>query len=54
MLYGADKQKWMQVIGALKKGDKSDGHVTMIVERQLTRSKDMGAVSEGKEPNIDY
>ncbi len=52
--YGADKQKWAQVMGALRKGDKSDGHVTMIVERRLKRSKDIDADAEVKEANIDY
>jgi len=35
VMYGADKQKWTQVMGALKKGDKADGGVTLILERPL-------------------
>lgn len=35
VMYGADKQKWTKVMGALKKGDKADGGVTLVLERPL-------------------
>ena len=53
-MYGADKQKWLQVMGALRKGDKSDGNVTMIVERRIDRQLDIDADVAAKEANIDY
>ena len=54
VMYGADKQKWPQVMGALRKGDKSDGHVTMVVERRVDRGDELDADVEGKEANVDY
>lgn len=54
VLYGADKQKWPQVMGALRKGDKSDGHVTLIVERRMERTAVPDAGADGREVNIDY
>ena len=53
-MYGADKQKWPQVMGALRKGDKSDGHVTMVVERRLDRQVDINADVAAKEAKVDY
>eukprot|EP00983_Pelagomonas_calceolata_P052228 1142755-Pelagomonas_calceolata.AAC.2 len=35
-LYGADKQKWSSIRGALKKGDVKDGEVSLVVERRRT------------------
>lgn len=32
-VYGADGQKWPQVMTALKRGYKSDGEVTLVMER---------------------
>eukprot|EP00967_Tisochrysis_lutea_P017648 scaffold19998_cov16-Tisochrysis_lutea.AAC.1 len=34
--YGADKQKWSSIRGALKKGDVKDGEVSLVVERRRT------------------
>lgn len=53
VMYGADKQKWPQVIGALRKGDKSDGHVTMVVERRVDRKIESDAEAI-KEASVDY
>ena len=53
-MYGADKQKWPQVMGALRKGDKSDGHVTMIIERRVDHKSDADADVVAKEASIDY
>uniref|UniRef100_A0A7S3RAD1 Uncharacterized protein n=1 Tax=Dunaliella tertiolecta TaxID=3047 RepID=A0A7S3RAD1_DUNTE len=36
VLYGADKQKWSSIRGALKKGDVKDGEVSLVVERRRT------------------
>ncbi|CAL8462452.1 g1985 [Coccomyxa elongata] len=52
VLYGADKQKWPQVMGALRKGDKSDGNVTLVVERRLER-QDADA-AEARAARFDY
>ena len=54
VLYGADKQKWPQVMGALRKGDRSDGHVTLIVEKRLEGAADSDAGPMTKELSIDY
>ena len=54
VLYGADKQKWPQVMGALKKGDRSDGHVTLIVERRLEGTIDLDTGPMVKETSINY
>ncbi len=54
VMYGADKQKWLQVMGALRKGDKSDGHVTMVVERRVDRQVDIDADVTAKEAKTDY
>ena len=54
MLYGADKQKWPQVMGALRKGDRSDGHVTLIVERRLEGTADLETGPMATETSIDY
>jgi hypothetical protein len=42
----------VQVMGALRKGDKSDGNVTLVVERRLER-QDANA-SEEKTARFDY
>ena len=42
----------LQVMGALRKGDKSDGNVTLVVERRLER-QDADA-SEEKTARFDY
>lgn len=34
VLYGADNQKWPKVMAALKAGTRSDGDVTLVLERQ--------------------
>ena len=54
VLYGADKQKWPQVMGALRKGDRSDGHVTLIVERRLEGTADLETGPMATETSIDY
>ncbi|KAK9847847.1 hypothetical protein WJX84_009427 [Apatococcus fuscideae] len=36
IMYGADGQTWAKVATALKKGDKSDGAVTLVLERPLS------------------
>ena len=53
-MYGADKQKWPQVMGALRKGDKSDGHVTMVVERRIDRKGGPDADVAAEEASVDY
>ena len=53
-MYGADKQKWPQVMGALRKGDKSDGHVIMVIERRVDRGGDLDANVVVKEASVDY
>ncbi|KAK9833846.1 hypothetical protein WJX74_007752 [Apatococcus lobatus] len=35
VMYGADGQTWAKVATALKKGDRSDGAVTLVLERPL-------------------
>jgi hypothetical protein len=40
------------VISALKKGDKSDGHVTLVLERRLERT-DVDA-AEAAKARFDY
>jgi hypothetical protein len=37
--YGADQQKWTQVMNALRRGDGADGEVTLVLERQLPRAE---------------
>jgi hypothetical protein len=34
VVYGADKQPWARVRAALRKGEKSDGEVTLVLERR--------------------
>lgn len=34
VVYGADNQKWPKVLAALKAGSRSDGEVTLVLERQ--------------------
>lgn len=34
VVYGADKQTWASIRGALRKGDKADGAVTLVLERR--------------------
>ncbi|KAL3158397.1 hypothetical protein ABBQ38_010634 [Trebouxia sp. C0009 RCD-2024] len=36
VMYGADNQRWPKVIAALKAGARSDGDVTLVLERQKT------------------
>ena len=54
VLYGADKQKWPQVMGALRKGDRSDGHVTLIVERRLEGAATLDTGRTVTETSTDY
>lgn len=35
VVFGADNQSWPKVINALKKGDREDGDVTIVVERRI-------------------
>lgn len=42
----------LQVMGALKKGDKSDGNVTLVVERRLERQDP--DTSEARTARFDY
>ena len=39
-LYGADGQKWPQVVAALKRGSVADGPVTLILERRAAANSD--------------
>jgi hypothetical protein len=41
-------------MGALRKGDKSDGHVTLVIERRTERTAVPDAEADSKEVNIDY
>ncbi|KAG2446849.1 hypothetical protein HYH02_008006 [Chlamydomonas schloesseri] len=44
VVYGADRQTWSGVCGALKKGEAKDGEVTLVLERRRLRK---GASSSG-------
>ncbi len=35
VVYGADGETWPAVMGALRKGDVSDGPVTLVLERRM-------------------
>lgn len=37
VVYGADKQSWSGICGAVKKGDIKDGDVTLVLERRRSR-----------------
>ncbi|GFR48679.1 hypothetical protein Agub_g10634, partial [Astrephomene gubernaculifera] len=37
VVYGADKQSWTSICGALKKGEARDGDVTLVLERRRPR-----------------
>ena len=34
-IFGADKERWPKVMGALKKGKVADGEVTLVLERKI-------------------
>jgi hypothetical protein len=34
VVYGADKQAWSSIKGALRKGERRDGPITLILERR--------------------
>jgi hypothetical protein len=38
VVYGADKQTWANIRGALRKGEPKDGPVTLVLERRVTSS----------------
>jgi hypothetical protein len=44
----------MQVMSALKKGDKADGSVTLVLERRIERQNPNVDVSEVKATRFDY
>lgn len=35
VMYGADRQSWSSVRGALRKGEAKDGAVTLVLERRI-------------------
>lgn len=35
VVYGADKQSWAKIRGALRKGEVKDGPVTLVLERRV-------------------
>ena len=40
VVFGADGMKWPEVVGAMRKGDKRDGDVTLVLERKCRTSDD--------------
>ena len=53
-VYGADGQKWPQVMAALKRGYKADGEVTLILERQaVAQPTSSGSGSSEREGSSD-
>ncbi|KXZ50094.1 hypothetical protein GPECTOR_18g70 [Gonium pectorale] len=47
VVYGADKQSWSAICGALKKGEVKDGDVTLVLERRRPRAaKESGSAAD--------
>ncbi|CAD7696818.1 unnamed protein product [Ostreobium quekettii] len=41
VVYGADGMRWPAVVAAMRKGDKRDGDVTLILERQISGDEEI-------------